>query len=108
MLAGAAHAAEVSDTSDDGLLTAEEARSLSLFGTQLVVLSACDTGRGTVKAGQGVYGLRERIFCCGSPDRGHEPVAGFRHRYARPHAALLSVSLSTKTIHAGESASWKQ
>src|SRR5262249_13460988 len=58
VLAGAAHAAQAHDADEDGVLTAEEARYLFLFGTELVVLSACDSGRGSVKAGQGVYGLR--------------------------------------------------
>lgn len=66
VLAGAAHAANAPDSTNDGLLTAEEVRSINLFGTQLVVLSACDTGRGTVSAGQGVYGLRRAFLAAGA------------------------------------------
>jgi len=43
---------------NDGLLTAQQAASLNLDHTWLVTLSACDTGGGEARAGEGVLGLR--------------------------------------------------
>lgn len=65
-LAGANLRSETPPGEEDGILTAQEIAALDLSGVEWAVLSACDTGRGRIRAGEGVLGLQRAFRVAGA------------------------------------------
>ena len=104
---------ELMEEAEDGLLTAEDVTGLDLLDTELVVLSACETGLGEVRVGEGVFGLRRAFVLAGAktlvmslwkvPDeQTRELMEDFYHRIlsGQPRAdALREAQLALRAKH---------
>lgn len=66
VLAGANRRSPATPGDDDGILTGEEIATLDLSGVEWAVLSACETGVGEVRAGEGVFGLQRGFRMAGA------------------------------------------
>src|SRR5947209_13439711 len=106
-------AGNLPEEAEDGLLTAEDVTTLDLLATELVVLSACQTGLGHVQVGEGVFGLRRAFVLAGAktlvmslwkvPDeQTQELMIDFYQRILSGQSyidALRAAQLATKAKH---------
>jgi CHAT domain-containing protein len=91
---------------EDGWVTAEEIALLNLNGTELVVLSACQTGLGDIKSGEGVQGLRRAFLHAGAQtlvtSLFEVPDAETRHLMNRFYANYNGGAGKLRALHAAQ------
>lgn len=93
---------------EDGILTAEEVTSMDLEGTRWVVLSACESGLGEVKSGEGVYGLRRAFQMAGArtiisalwpvSDKSTAEMMSYLYGYKEENLAFAMQSLALRKL----------
>jgi CHAT domain-containing protein len=114
LLAGCQKKPHLTDAGrDDGILTAFEASTLPLYNTKLVILSACETGLGEIRNGEGVYGLQRAFFMAGAQrvlmslwkvddEATHQFMVGFYDHWLKHeniHEAYQAAQLAVKSSH---------
>jgi CHAT domain-containing protein len=87
--------ARTPDDNEDGLLEARELMGLHIRA-QLAVLSACDTARGTVRAGEGLIGMTWALFIAGCPS-----TVAAQWKVASNTTSVLMVAFYRHLLHDG-------
>src|ERR1700739_965733 len=80
---------EVPPVENDWIMTAEDVSTLDLKGTWSVTLSACDTGSGEARAGEGGQGFAKRLYPRWRAEHLNDPLADQRRGYRADHERLL-------------------